>query len=738
MPGLRPSIRWVLRRTPTPARGLVLLAGLLAFALACTRRTDDATVDFWALGREGEAVRELLPDFERRHPGIRVRLQQIPWSAAHEKLLTAYAGGAMPDVFHVGSTWIPEFVALGAVAPLDPRIAGSSSVDSGDFFPGILEASRNGGETYGVPWYVDTRVLFYRKDLLEQVGLASAPQSWGQWLAAMERLQKAGTPDFQPILLPLREWEPLVLLAMQRGAPLLSDHGTRGAFREARFAEAFRWYVALFQRGLAPRIDRTANLPQDFAQGRFAMLISGPWNLQEFATRMPAALASAWATAPLPGAGDGYPGVSLAGGASLALAPSARPADASWELVEFLSEPAQQVRLHRPAGPPHGLANRRSARRSPRATLLRPARSPGNATPHPGMGAHRPADLPGRRGRSPRGAERRGGAGGSRCGRGSRAREASLAARAGIRDGGRSVMAMESQRHTFPMPAPGLWFVTPALLVLVVFFFVPVAGALVLSFTDFDIYALGNPALLRFVGLENYAQVLRSSLFWTSVRNTLYFTVVGGHLSVAGALVMALLVDAKSVRFRGFFRAVFFLPSVTTLVAMAVTWRYLYHPRYGPLNALLEAVGLPAVDWLGDPDWAMPSIILMAFWKSFGFNMIIFLAGLQAIPPALHEAARIDGAGPWARLRHVTLPILAPTTLFVVLLTAIGYLQLFAEPYVMTQGGPSDRTLSVVLLMYGEGFRWWNLGFASAIAFLLFLLIAAGGVLLLRLGRRPA
>jgi len=284
----------------------------------------------------------------------------------------------------------------------------------------------------------------------------------------------------------------------------------------------------------------------------------------------------------------------------------------------------------------------------------------------------------------------------------------------------------------------GFWFVAPALLVLGIFFFLPVAGALLLSFTDFDIYALGNPAVLRFVGLDNYAELLRSPLFWTAVRNTLYFAAVGGPLSIGGALLAALLVDAKTVRFRGFFRTVFFLPSVTTLVAMAVTWRYLYHPRYGPLNALLESAGLPGIDWLGDPDWAMPSLILMAVWKNFGFNMIIFIAGLQAIPPALYEAARIDGAGAWSRFRHVTLPMLAPTTVFVSLVTAIGYLQLFAEPYVMTQGGPSDRTLSVVLLMYEEGFRWWNLGYASAIAFLLFLAIALGSALLLRLGRRTA
>jgi multiple sugar transport system permease protein len=208
---------------------------------------------------------------------------------------------------------------------------------------------------------------------------------------------------------------------------------------------------------------------------------------------------------------------------------------------------------------------------------------------------------------------------------------------------------------------------------------------------------------------------------------------VGGPLSVALSLGVALLLAARGVRGRALFRTVFFVPVVTTLVAVAVVWRLLYHPRVGLLNQVLAALGLGPVDWLGDPRLAMPALIAMAIWKNFGFNMVIFLAGLQSVPERLDEAARIDGAGAWQRLRHVTLPMLGPTFLFVALSTAIGSLQLFAEPYVMTQGGPSDATLSVVLLMYREGFRWWNLGAAAAVAVVLFLVIGAASLLQLRL-----
>ena len=265
----------------------------------------------------------------------------------------------------------------------------------------------------------------------------------------------------------------------------------------------------------------------------------------------------------------------------------------------------------------------------------------------------------------------------------------------------------------------------PAVVAIGVFFFLPALAALFLSFTDFDIYSIADIDRLRFVGLRNYFGLLAEPRFWTALWNTLYFVFVGGPLSVGVSLGAALLIDARAVRFKPFFRTVFFLPVVTTLVAVAVVWRYLYHPRHGLLNQLLGVVGIGPIDWLGDPRWAMPAIILMAVWKNFGFNMIIFVAGLQSIPERLYEAARLDGASAWQQLRLVTLPMLAPTFLFVAIITMVGYFQLFAEPYVMTQGGPADSTLSVVLLMYEEGFRWWNMGYGAAVAFVLFAVILA-------------
>jgi multiple sugar transport system permease protein len=281
----------------------------------------------------------------------------------------------------------------------------------------------------------------------------------------------------------------------------------------------------------------------------------------------------------------------------------------------------------------------------------------------------------------------------------------------------------------------GFFFAAPALAAILVFFFVPVAAAIVLSFTDFDIYAVSSRANLRFVAFGNYTRLLRDPLFWTALKNTFYFVIVGGPLTIAVSLGAALLLNARLVRFKGLFRTVFFLPVVTTLVAVSVVWRYVYHPRFGLLNRALGVVGIPPIDWLGDPVWAMPAIILMAAWKNFGFNMVIFIASLQAIPERLYEAAAVDGAGNVAQFRHVTLPLLAPTFVFVTVISMIGYFQLFAEPYVMTQGGPSNATLSIVLYMYEQGFRWWNMGYATAIAFVLFAIIVAMTLLQRRVSR---
>jgi multiple sugar transport system permease protein len=254
-----------------------------------------------------------------------------------------------------------------------------------------------------------------------------------------------------------------------------------------------------------------------------------------------------------------------------------------------------------------------------------------------------------------------------------------------------------------------LLFLAPAIVLLTVFFFAPVIAGFALSLTDFDLYTLGDSENIRFVGFRNYSELLGSSIFWTAFANTMYFALVGGPLTVAVSLAAALLVNSKLTRFKSLFRTVYFAPVVTTLVAVAIVFKYLYHPRFGMLNRFLDTIGLPQPDWLGNPKLAMLAIIVLAVWKGFGYTMIIFIAGLQQIPDELYEAARLDGAGAWRQFRHITLPMLAPTFLFVGVVVAIGQLQIFAEPYVIAGVGALALILRRTVRSGG-----WTLGSCGA------------------------
>ncbi len=277
---------------------------------------------------------------------------------------------------------------------------------------------------------------------------------------------------------------------------------------------------------------------------------------------------------------------------------------------------------------------------------------------------------------------------------------------------------------------------TPALLAIGLFFLVPAVASLLLSFTDFDIYALADLRNLRFVGLGNYADLIGNPLFWKAMANTLWFVVLGVPLIVALSLGAALLVNARTLKWPAIWRVALFAPFVTTLVASAVVWNYLLHTRYGLINYMLGKVGIGPVDWLGDPHAALPAILIFVAWKTFGYNMIIFLASLQTVSKDLEDAALVDGAGAWMRFRHVTYPAIAPTVLLVSILTVAGMFQLFAEPYVMTQGGPAQSTVTVLYFMYEQGFKYWNLGSGAAVAFVLFLCIVAVTLVQIRFARR--
>jgi multiple sugar transport system substrate-binding protein len=336
----------------------------LALVLLLSCSPGHERLEVWGLGREGEVIAELIPEFERRNPGIRVAVQQMPWTAAHEKMLIAHVGEATPDLAQMGNTWIPEFVQIGALEDLTPRAAASQVVRADDYFPGIWQTNVVDGALYGIPWYVDTRVLFYRRDLLAQAGASGPPKTWSEWKDLCAKLRAVMPEGKWPILLPTNEWPQPVILALQSGAPIIID-GRRGAFREPRFARAYDFYLDFFRRGYAPKVSHheIANVYQQGAEGWFAMYITGPWNIGEFRRRMSPEAYAQWATAPIPSPDPAvYPGGSTAGGSSLVLFKSSKKKEAAWKLVEFLSAPEQQIRFAELSG---NLPARRAAWTSP-------------------------------------------------------------------------------------------------------------------------------------------------------------------------------------------------------------------------------------------------------------------------------------------------------------------------------------------------------------------------------------
>jgi multiple sugar transport system permease protein len=274
----------------------------------------------------------------------------------------------------------------------------------------------------------------------------------------------------------------------------------------------------------------------------------------------------------------------------------------------------------------------------------------------------------------------------------------------------------------------------PFCLLFLIFTAWPVLQSLFMSFTDTKSRDLRSPFSVNIVGFDNFAKAFSDPVFRKAALNTGYFVVVGMPLTLGIALAAAVALDKGITRFRSAFRLGFYTPVITSIVAVAVVWRFLLQEDFGLINTVLGWVGITGPNWLGDPNWSMPGLILMAAWRNFGTAMIIFLAGLQGVPWVLHEAASIDGAGAWQRFRHITLPMLRPTLLFVSVTTSIGYLQFFEEPFVMTNGGPLNSTISMSMYTYKQ-FGFGNYGYAASMSYIIFVVIAIVAAVQFRLLR---
>ncbi|MEA2067490.1 MAG: sugar ABC transporter permease [Thermotogota bacterium] len=274
-------------------------------------------------------------------------------------------------------------------------------------------------------------------------------------------------------------------------------------------------------------------------------------------------------------------------------------------------------------------------------------------------------------------------------------------------------------------------FIGPSITLMFIFLIIPIFFSFFLSLTNFGAFAMYDWSKASFIGFENFTELFKDELFWKALFNTFYCLIVALPVTVILALGSAIMLNREQTYFKNFFKVSYYLTFITNTVAIAIVWRWILNSQYGIMNYLLGLIGIEGPNWLGDPAWTMPSVIMLVVWRAIGYNMILFLAGLQNIPEYLYEVAELDGATRWQKFIHVTLPMLRPTMLFVTVMMIIGYLQLFQEPYMLTGGGPLNSTLSIVLYLYEQGFQYFNLGYASTIAVILFLIIM--GMTLLRM-----
>ncbi|PIU47742.1 MAG: hypothetical protein COS94_05705 [Candidatus Hydrogenedentes bacterium CG07_land_8_20_14_0_80_42_17] len=728
------------------ARILFGFAFAIAFFATSSSAQPERVLRIWAMGEEGKKLETLIKLFEAENPGVRVEAQSIPWGAAHAKLITAVVGKIPPDISQMGTTWMPEFRAMDALENLNPYIE-AGKLSRADFFPGAWETVSYDEGVLGLPWYVETRCLYYRKDILASVGFDHAPKDWNELVAVGKAL--AGRPNSFGINLSFSDEGLFSIFTWQAGGELLEikDGKVSSKVREEPVKRGLTFYADLFKEKIAPLGEaKDISVEQGFDLGTMPMFISGPWSihvLDEVALNSK----GKWAIAPLP---KGEKSASFLGGCNLVIYKDSLNKDLAWKFLEFALSTKNQIEWYKasdclPPGPKAWEDTLLAA--NPMLSAFRIQLQSARPTPmipeweQIGDAIRREMEKAVRGTKSPDDALKDLDAEITEI----------LSARPENQSafnkllilGGAAVILLFALLYYMLRPFKkseivttggldlnehkgyGKWvviFFGPTAVLLTVFLILPVLAAFLMSLTNWDIYSVTDWRKVSVVGFDNYVKILKDPLFWKSVKNTLIFAGIGGPLTIIVSLSMALLLE-RLTRAKAIFRTGFFLPVVTTMVAVAVVWRWIYHPKFGLLNALLYYFGFSGKEWLGDPTLALGCLIGMAVWKNFGYNMIIFIAGLQNIPHVYYEAAELDGAGRVEKFTDITLPLLFPTFILVTILTTIGYLQFFAEPYIMTDGGPLDSTLSVSLYLYRKGFKFFKMGEAAAMSYILFVII---------------
>ncbi len=703
----------------------------------------------WLGAEEIKIEESILAEFSALNPGVEVQVESIP-NSYKEKILTSFAAGTVPDVFVLDSPIIPALLNKDVLLDLKPYTE-ELNVDLEDYFPNVLKIFIKGEKLYAFPKDYTTLMVFYNKTLFDNAGIPYPREGW-TWDDYLETAKKLtidengdGVTDQYGTIFSnaFYLWEPFI---WQAGGDYLDPEGTtaRGFFNSPAAEKAMQFLIDLrIKHHVSPHgqtMGSTQSGAELFYSGKIGMVVSGHWRLAKIIEFMKKGELNA-GVVHLPSPADGVR-ANIIYATGWCVPKNAKYPELSRKLAAFLgSERAAQIRLEYPVGIPgrieasrqliesdsygveQAFINSTKYGRQPWGTVIDDYRRVERVYEQAvdevmigGMDMHEAAteaaefiddvfaraaqfsddvvDLKGNR------------------------QILSfflvIVCLAGVALGGSILVNKGRERIKI---LKGYAFLAPSLMILLVFVLVPVIFSLYLSFHHWNVISVTKP----FIGLENYKELFQDSLFWKAFKNTFVYS-LHVPLGMAIALGIAMLLNRK-IRGVNIFRTLFFLPSISSFVAVALVWKLMYHPQFGLGNYILNFFGISGFSWLDDPSTALFSVMIMSIWLGIGYQMVIFLAGLQGIPTELYESALTEGASAWQQFRHITLPLLKPTTFFILVTSLIGSFQVFALVYVMTKGGPLQSTDVIVYHIYQNAWDYLQMGYASAMSWVLFIVI---------------
>ncbi|MCM8812150.1 MAG: extracellular solute-binding protein [Candidatus Omnitrophica bacterium] len=695
----------------------------------------EVTIDFWEFVVGEELMRSLLDKFERQNPGIKVRFQQLSWDYGLNKLITAIAAGNAPDLVELGTDWVPQFSSSGILRDITEKVEPIRDQYL------LWDPVTYKGRVYGIPWLAGTRILFYNRALFAKAGLNPdrPPATWEELLHAVKAVDALGPEIYGfgiHVAEPYAPWQQFLPFAWGNGADVLDKEWTRPLLDEPPMVEALNFYASLKPYSL---VDRQSQVNQLFAEGKVGVQISGSWNFA-LIPRMNPTLNFGIGLLPKPAANKGTP-ASFAGGEMLVILKQSRHPEEALKLALFLiqeeqamaiveaqrnivpttksaiqhpyyqTHPEQRVMFEQarfavaPPAHPNWVKMEEKITRMIEEVILnnRPPEKVLKETAAQITPLLSPEEIRG----TVSDIVVFGGV--LLCFAGAGVVSCVLRRRKG---------PAKRVKHSFYSLSTSAIFLAPWLITFLCFSLVPLLHSLVLSFCRYNLLSSD----ITFVGLRNFWDVIRDKEFRDALGHTIFFAVGTIPFTMMLALFAAVLINTK-IPFKRLYQAGLFLPVATSVIVISMIFTYLYAPD-GLINKALEMLHLPvpSPSWLLNTQLALPAIMIMNIWSSFGYYMVLFLAGLQTIPVELYEAASIDGANEWEKFRHITLPQLRPIILLATVINTIHTFQVFPEIFAMTQGGPLGATTTVVWYLYQAGFSRFEMGKAAAVGYMLFLI----------------